>query len=99
MTDNIPPQSEIILYQTEDGHTRIQSRIDPETIWLTQAQMAVLFQIGVNTVNHHLKEIYDDGELQPEATIRNYRIVRAEGRREVGRQIDHYNLHVILAVG
>jgi hypothetical protein len=99
MTDKTPPQSEIILYQTEDGHTRIQCRIDQDTIWLTQAQMAELFQIGVNTVNHHLKEIYDDGELQPEATIRNYRIVRTEGRREVARPIDHYNLQVILAVG
>jgi hypothetical protein len=99
MTDKAPPQSEIILYQTEDGRTRIQCRIDQETIWLTQAQMAELFQIGVNTVNHHLKELYDDGELQPEATIRNYRIVRAEGRREVARQIDHYNLPVVLAAG
>jgi hypothetical protein len=99
MTDKTPPQSEIILYQTEDGRTRIQCRIDQETIWLTQAQMAELFQIEVNTVNYHLKEIYDDGELHPEATIRNYRIVRAEGRREVTRQIEHYNLQIILAVG
>jgi hypothetical protein len=61
--------------------------------------MAELFQIGVNTVNHHLKDIYDDGELQREATIRQYRIVRLEGSREVARDIEHYSLPVILAVG
>jgi hypothetical protein len=93
------PQSNIILYQAEDGRTRIQCRFEDETVWLTQALMAELFQIGVNTVNHHLKEIYDDGELQREATIRNYRIVRLEGNREVTREIEHYSLPVILAVG
>jgi hypothetical protein len=99
MNKNTQPPSSIILYQTEDGHTRIQCRFENETIWLTQAMMAELFQIGVNTVNHHLKEIYDEGELQREATIRQYRIVRLEGRREVTREIEHYSLPVILAVG
>jgi hypothetical protein len=99
MPDNEPPQSSIILYQTEDGRTRIQCRFENETIWLTQALMAELFQIGVNTVNHHLKEIYDDGELQREATIRQYRIVRSEGTREVTREIEHYSLPAVLAVG
>lgn len=99
MPDNLPPQSSIILYQTEDGRTRIQCRFEDQTIWLTQALMAELFQIGVNTVNHHLKEIYDDGELQREATIRQYRIVRLEGSREVTREIEHYSLSAVLAVG
>jgi hypothetical protein len=99
MNDNKEPQSNIILYQTEDGRTRIQCRFENETVWLTQALMAELFQIGVNTVNHHLKEIYDDGELQREATIRQYRIVRFEGNREITREIEHYSLPVILAVG
>ncbi len=93
------PKSEIILYQTEDGRTRIQCRFEAETVWLTQALMAELFQIGVNTVNHHLKELYEDGELQREATIRKYRIVRSEGGREVRREIEHYSLPVILALG
>lgn len=93
------PKSEIILYQTEDGSTRIQCRFEDETVWLTQALMAELFQIGVNTVNHHLKELYEDGELQREATIRKYRIVRSEGGREVRREIEHYSLPVILALG
>jgi hypothetical protein len=93
------PQSAIVLYQTEDGRTRIQCRFEDETVWLTQAMMAELFQIGVNTVNHHLKELYEEGELQREATIRRYRIVRPEGGREVSREIEHYSLPVILAVG
>ncbi len=92
-------QSSIILYQTEDGRTRIQCRFENETVWLTQALMAELFQIGVNTVNHHLKDIYDSGELDRETTIRQYRIVRVEGSREVTREIEHYSLPAILAVG
>ena len=92
MPNDMPePQFSMILYQTEDGRTRIECRFENETIWLTQALIAELFQIGVNTVNHHLKEIYDDGEIQWEATIRQYRIVRLEGSREVTRQIEHYS--------
>lgn len=99
MPNQEQPQSSLIIYQTEDGRTRIQCRFEDETIWLTQALIAELFQIGVNTVNHHLKAIYDEGELQRKATIRQYRIVRWEGRREVSRAIEHYSLPVILAVG
>jgi len=93
------PKSELILYQTEDGRTRIECRFEDETVWLTQALMAQLFDIGVGTVNHHLKEIYAEGELAPEATIRRHRIVRTEGNRTVSREIEHYNLEAILAVG
>lgn len=91
--------SELLLYQTEDGRTRIQCRFEGETVWLTQALMAQLFDIGVGTVNHHLKEIYAEGELSQEATIRSHRIVRTEGNRSVSREIEHYNLDAILAVG
>ena len=93
------PKSELILYQTEDGRTRIQCRFENETIWLTQANMAELFQVTVPTVNEHLKGIYDESELIAEATVRNFRIVRIEGIREVARQIEHYSLTAILAVG
>ncbi len=93
------PQSEIILYQTEDGRTRIQCRFENETLWLTQKQLAELFQIGVNTVNHHLKEIFSEGELQPGATIRRYRIVQTEGSRQITREVEHYDLKTVLAVG
>jgi hypothetical protein len=93
------PNSSLILYQTEDGRTRIECRFENEMVWLTQKLMAELFEIGVNTVNHHLKEIYADGELQEAATIRKYRIVRSEGKRQIAREIEHYSLPVILAVG
>jgi len=99
MKDQSTTGSELLLYQTEDGQTHIQCRFEDETVWLTQRLMADLFQIGVGTVNHHLKAIYAEGELSPEATIRKYRIVRTEGKREVTREIEHYNLEVILAVG
>ena len=99
MSDEPLPQSEIILYQTEDGRTRVQCRFEDETVWLTQKLMAELFQIGVGTVNHHLKAIFAEGELQTGATIRRYRIVQNEGGRQIGREVEHYNLDAILAVG
>jgi hypothetical protein len=92
-------QGEILLYQTEDGRTRVECRFQDETIWLSQALIAELYQKDVRTINEHLKGIYGDGELAPEATIRKFRIVRREGNREVARQIEHYNLDAILAVG
>ena len=90
-------QGEILLYQTADGRTRVECRFQDETIWLSQMMIAELYQIGVGTVNHHLKAIYSEGELDPGATIRCYRIVRKEGSREVSRQIEHYSLDAILA--
>ena len=94
-----PPLGEIVLYQTEDGRTRVECRFADETLWLSQALIAELFQVTVPTVNEHLKNLYDEGELAPGPTIRKFRIVRREGAREVTRQIDHYNLDAILAVG
>jgi len=103
MSDLIPstpaPGGAFLLYQTEDGRTRLQVRLDNETVWLTQKLMAELFQIGVNTVNHHLKAIFAEAELESGATIRRYRIVQDEGTRQVTRDVEHYNLHAILAVG
>jgi hypothetical protein len=96
---NDAPKGELILYQTEDGRTRIECRFEDESVWLTQALMAELFDIGVGTVNHHLKEIYAEGELAPEATIRRHRIVRTEGNRLVSRDLEYYSLEAILAVG
>lgn len=99
-TGDVPPRaSELILYKTEDGRTRIQCRFEGETIWLTQAQMAELFQKDVRTINEHLVNIFDEGELSREPTIRKLRIVRTEGRREVEREIEHYNLDAVLSVG
>src|SRR5882724_3421489 len=99
MPDNEPPQSSIVLYQTEDGRTRIQCRFENETIWLTQAHLADLFQKDVRTINEHLVNIFEEGELSREATIRKFRMVRLEGARQVAREIEHYSLPAILAVG
>ena len=94
-----PPQSEIILFQAEDGRTRIQCRFENETLWLTQVQMAELFQTSVPNINLHLKAIYEEGELSEEATVKFYLIVRPEGGRQVSRRVMHYSLPAILAVG
>lgn len=99
MADEPSPQSGLILYQTEDGRTRIQCRFDAETLWLTQVQIAELFQTSVPNINLHLKAIYAEGELTEAATIKPYLIVRTEGARQVSREILHYNLPAILAVG
>src|SRR5450759_4334003 len=97
--DSKPPVGEIILYQTADRQTRVECRFADETLWLTQALIAELFQKDVRTINEHLKNIYEESELDPAATIRQFRIVRREGSREVAREIEHYNLDAILAVG
>lgn len=94
-----PPEGEFLLYQTEDGQSRIECRFAGESIWLTQRMMADLFQTSIPNVNQHLKKIYDDGELASEATIKKYLIVQTEGNRQVSRPVDHYNLDAILAVG
>ena len=93
------PKSSIILYQTEDGRTRIECRFENETIWLTQALIAELFQTSIPNVNIHLKAIYEEGELDPRSTIKSYLIVRTEGGRSVSRDVLHYSLSAILAVG
>jgi hypothetical protein len=94
-----PLTGEFLLYETADGKTRVECRFVEETLWLTQALMAELFQIKVPTVNEHLKTLYLEGEIQTEATIRKFLIVRQEGTRRVSRSIDYYNLDAILAVG
>jgi hypothetical protein len=93
------PYSEFLLYQSDDGKTRVECRFEDETIWLTQALMAELYQKDVRTINEHLKTIYAEQELDEAATIRKFRIVRQEGARQVSRLIEHYSLTAILAVG
>ncbi|MCW0403066.1 hypothetical protein NB689_000989 [Xanthomonas sacchari] len=97
--DKDAPTSELILYRSEDAQTRIQVRLEGESVWLTQRQIAELFQVSVPTINEHLGSIFSEGELEHERTIRRFRIVQAEGERQVRRTIDHYNLDAILAVG
>lgn len=92
-------KSELILYQTEDGKTKIEVRLQGETVWLSQKLMAELFQVTIPTINEHIKTIYDDGELEAEATIRKFLIVQTEGSRQVKRPVDYYNLDMIISVG
>ena len=100
MTDIQAPQpGEFLLYETEDGRTRVECRFIEDSLWLTQALMADLFQVKVPTINEHLKRLYAEGEIQAEATIRQFLIVRQEGARQVNRSIEHYNLDAILSVG
>ncbi len=101
MRENLPvkPDSAILLYQTEDGQTRVEVRLRDETVWLSQKLMADLFQKDVRTINEHINNILAEGEQAPEATIRKFRIVQIEGKREVARSVDFYNLDMILAVG
>jgi len=99
MNDEPLPKSEIILYQTEDGRTRIQCRLDDETLWLTQAQIAELFETTPQNVTLHLKAIFAEGEVSEAATCKDYLQVRQEGGREVTRRLRHYRLEAILAVG
>jgi len=91
--------SEFILYQTEDGRTRIQCRFENDTLWLTQAQIAELFQTTSQNITTHLKAIFAEGELEEEATCKDYLQVRQEGPREVSRNLRHYRLEAILALG
>lgn len=89
--------SQLLIYR--DGTTRLQVRLEGQTVWLTQRLISELYQVSVKTVNEHLINIYAEGELGSKATIRNFRIVQQEGAREVARTVDHYNLDAILAVG
>ena len=99
MSDEPLPQSSLILYQTEDGRTRVQCRFENETLWLTQAQIAELFETTPQNVTLHLKGIFAEGELVEAATCKDYLQVRLEGGREVSRKLKHYRLEAILAVG
>jgi hypothetical protein len=97
--DALVPAGEFILYQTEDGRTRVQCRLDDQTLWLTQAQIAELFQTTPQNVTSHLKSIYSEGELSEAETTRTYVQVREEGPRAISRQLKHYRLEAIVAVG
>lgn len=89
----------IQIYETNDQQIEVNLDLDAETMWLTQRQMAEVFEKDVRTVNEHLKNIYKEQELAKSATIRKFRIVQQEGKREVSREVDHYNLDAILSVG
>ena len=93
------PAGEFIMFASGDGKVRVECRFESDTIWLSQATMAELYDKDVRTINEHLINIFSEGELAQNSTIRKFRIVRQEGKRQVSREIDHYNLEAILAVG
>lgn len=92
--------SEIILYQSEDGQTKVEVRMEGETVWLTLNQLVELFQKAKSTISEHIRNIFEEGELpEGEATVRKFRTVQSEGGREVERDLEFYNLDVIISVG
>ena len=98
-TIKMETNSQIIIYQTEDGQTKLDVRLENETVWLTQKYMAELFQTSVPNINMHLKSIFEDQELLEEATIKDFLIVQKEGSRNVERAQKFYNLDAIISVG
>ncbi len=92
-------KSEFQLYQSDDGTIKINVRLENNTVWLTQADMVELFQSSKSNISEHIKHTFDEGELTPDATVRKFRTVRLEGNRQVEREIEHYNLDVIISVG
>ncbi len=96
---NQTSKGEIILFQSNDGHTKIQVRFEGKSVWLTQAAIAELFQTTPQNITIHLKSIFEDGELAEEATCKEYLQVQNEGKRKVSRSLKHYNLEAILAIG
>ena len=100
MSDELVPfESEVLLYTTPKGRVRVEVFYHSETFWLSQRRMAELFGVEVNTINYHCKEIFSSNELQEDPTIRKIRIVQKEGTREVAREVDFYNLDMVIAVG
>jgi hypothetical protein len=99
MTESKAPKGELLLYQTEDGRTRLECRFEGETVWLTQALLAELFQTTPQNITQHLGDLYAEGELDEGATCKSFLQVRTEGARQVTRSLRFYNLEAILAVG
>ncbi len=97
--ESVVPRGEILFYQTEDGSTRIDVHLQDETVWLTQAQMAELFQTTKQNINLHVKNVYEEGELAQKGTVKESLTVQKEGGRQVSREIAYYSLDVIISVG
>lgn len=98
---NTPPPAggEVLVYQAEDGRIKLDVRLQDETVWLTQQMMAELFQTTVPNISMHVRNIYEEGELTPETTVKKFLTVRREGTRDVRRELDYYNLDIIISVG
>ncbi len=92
-------KGEIVVYQSDDGRIKLEVRLQDETVWLTQQLIAELFQTTVPNVSMHIRNIFEEGELTPEATIKKFLTVRREGNRDVRRELEFYNLDMIISVG
>ncbi len=92
-------QQNIIIYQEPDGKTTVEVNLAEDTVWLTQAQMQALFDKNKRTISEHINNIFKEGELKRKGTVRKFRTVRQEGHRQVERELDHYNLDIIISVG
>jgi hypothetical protein len=99
MSDELANTGKILIYQNEKGDTKIDVYFEEDTIWMTQKAMCELYQVAKSSVSEHISNIFKDGELEPEATVRKFRTVQIEGTRQVNRERDYYNLDMILAVG
>jgi len=95
----LPFANDFLLYQTEDGQTRIEVRLQDESVWLTQSTLTELFQTSKQNISLHLKNIFAEGELSEDRVVKKYLTVRSEGQRDVKRLLDHYNLDMIISVG
>ena len=93
------PNSEMVVYVGDDGKPQIQARLKDENMWLTQVQLAQVFQTTRQNIGQHIKNIYEEKELDPSATIKKFFIVQTEGGREVSRNIEHYSLDMVIALG
>ncbi len=92
-------KGQILVYQSDDGQVKLEVRLESETVWLTQQLIAELFQTSVTNINMHIRNIYDEHELTPEATIKKFLTICQEGKRRVTRMVDFYNLDMIISVG
>ena len=99
MSDELVNTGKILIYQNEKGDTKIDVYFEEDAIWMTQKAMCELYQVAKSSVSEHISNIFKDGELEPEATVRKFRTVQTEGTRQVTRERDYYNLDMILAVG
>ncbi len=95
----IPPQGKLLVYQTDDGQVKLDVRLENESLWLTQPLLAELFQTSIPNISMHIRNIYEEGELVPKATVKKFLTVRREGARQVKRDLEYYNLDMIISVG
>lgn len=99
MSNDIEKTGKILIYQTEKGDTKIDAYFEDDTIWMTQKSMMQLYQVAKSSISEHIKNIFSDGELSESGTVRKFRTVQVEGTRQVVRDLEYYNLDMVLAVG